>query len=410
MSPITLLQNRALTLAETGGTTATIGEPTVANNDQELFLAGNWYATKSVDGGTTWTAVAPDASFPPDGNGFCCDQVVAYDPANNLLFWLLQYKRDALEHKRNLLRLAVKRGGTLGDNTWQTWDLRPETTNAAWAGTWFDYPDLELGDNFLYLTTNNFDGDAFQRSVVFRLPLQTLRDRGSLSYRYFASTENFSLRCVRGARDTMYFASHNSTNRVRLFSWPESAPTPTVHEVDISVWNSGPYSAPGPDGTNWLRRCTDRITGAWLANGSIGLAWTANSADKDRPFPYIRVIEIDAASMQVTADRDIWSNDYAFAYPNGAVNAAGKIGITLFRGGGGLNPGHVVGAFDEASGSWDLAVTRDGTNGPADNKWGDYLTCRPHTPDGQTWLATGYTLQGGGAPENVEPRLVRFSA
>ena len=114
--------------------------------------------------------------------------------------------------------------------------------------------------------------------------------------------------------------------------------------------------------------------------------------------------------MQVTADRDIWSTDYAYAYPSGAANDAGKIGITLFRGGNQLNPGHVVGAYDEAGGSWDLVATKDGTNGPTDNKWGDYLTCRPHTPGGQTWLATGYTLQGGGQPTNVEPRLVRFSA
>src|SRR5207244_10944529 len=172
MSPINLLQNHGLTVAETGGHTATVGEPTVANNDQEVFVAGNWYATKSLDGGTTWTAVDPDTSFPADAGGFCCDQVVTYDPANNLLFWLLQYVRDV--QQRNLLRLAVKQGGTLGDNTWYWWDFRPETTNPAWAGTWFDYPDLELGDSFLYLTTNNFSGDAFVRSVVFRLPLQTL--------------------------------------------------------------------------------------------------------------------------------------------------------------------------------------------------------------------------------------------
>jgi len=407
MSPINLLQNRALTPAETRGQTATVGEPTAANNDREIFLAGNWYATKTVDGGTTWAAVNPDTSFPADAGGFCCDQVVAYDPANNLLFWLLQYARDA--KRGNLLRLAVKRGGTLGDNTWYWWDFRPETTNPAWAGTWFDYPDLELGDSFLYLTTNNFSGETFVRSVVFRLPLQTLADRGHLSYRYFASTQSFSLRCVRGARDTMYFASHGAGSQVRVFSWPEAAPSPSVHDVNVSVWNAGLYSAPGPDGTNWLARCDERITGAWIANGTIGLAWTANRRGP-RPFPHVRVVEIDAASMLATADRDIWSRNYAYAYPNGAANDAGKIGITLFRGGAQINPGHVVGAFDETSGSWQLMATRNGTNGPTDNKWGDYLTCRRHAPDGQTWLATGYTLQGGGQPTNVEPRLVRFSA
>jgi len=407
MSPINLLQNIGLTDANTGGQTATVGEPTAANNDQEILVAGNWYATKTLDGGTNWALVDPFTFFPKAAGGFCCDQVVVYDPANNLLFWLLQYVRDA--QGRNILRLAVKQGGTLGDNAWYWWDFSAETTNAAWAGEWFDYPDLELGDSFLYLTTNSFRGDAFARSVVFRLPLQALRDGGSLSYAYFASTKNFSLRCVRGARDTMYFASHNATNQVRVFSWPEAAQGPSVHDVNVSVWNAGRYSAPGPDGTNWLSRCDPRITGAWLANGSIGLAWSVNSRGP-RPFPHVRVVEIDETSMQVTADRDIWSTDYAYAYPSGAANDAGKIGITLFRGGNQLNPGHVVGAYDEAGGSWDLVATKDGTNGPTDNKWGDYLTCRPHTPGGQTWLATGYTLQGGGTRTDIEPRLVQFSA
>src|SRR5437588_1847881 len=104
MSPISLLENRGLTPAETGGRTGTVGEPTVANNGQEVFLAGNWYATKSLDGGATWTFVDPFTSFPAAAGGFCCDQVVTYDPAQNLFFWLLQYKRDP--QQRNLLRLA----------------------------------------------------------------------------------------------------------------------------------------------------------------------------------------------------------------------------------------------------------------------------------------------------------------
>src|SRR5207244_2692192 len=55
-----------------------------------------------------------------------------------------------------------------------------------------------------------------------------------------------------------------------------------------------------------------------------------------------------------------------------------------------------------------LQTTRTGTNGPSDEKWGDYLTCRRHSPDGLTWIATGFTLQGGGSRSDVEPRVVHF--
>jgi hypothetical protein len=405
VSPVNLLQNKGLTDADTGGQTSTVGEPTVANSDhREILLAGNWYASRSLDAGGSWSLLDPFTLFPPVAGGFCCDQVVTYDPRRNLIFWLLQYVRDP--QGTNVLRLAVTQGGTLASNNWYWWDFAPGTTNAAWAGEWFDYPDLELGDGFLYITTNSFRGDQWRRSVVFRLPLQALAAHSALNYRYFATTQNFSLRCVRGAAATMYFASHNSTSQLRVFSWPEKDRV-SFRDVNVTTWNAGSYSAPGPDNTNWLARCDPRITGAWLGNGAIWLAWTANSRGQ-RPFPYARIVEISEAQMQVQADRDIWSPSYAYAYPNGSPNDGGETGITLFRGGNQLNPSHVVGVFNRATNKWSLRATKNGTNGPADNKWGDYLTCRRYASDGQTWLASGYTLQGGGTRNDVEPRIVHF--
>jgi hypothetical protein len=400
----TLIQNIGLTDANTGGQTSTVDEPSLANANQEILYSGNWYATKSLDGGGSWTFVDPFTLFPPAAGGFCCDQVVVYDPNHNIFVWLLQYVRDA--NGTNILRVAVKQGGTLGDNRWHWWDFSPAGTNRAWAGEWFDFPDLELGDNFLYMTTNSFSGDAWKRSVVFRLPLAQLAQPGTLNYQYFQTTQNFSLRCVRGAGSTMYFASHNSTSQVRIFSWPEAGGV-TFNDVNVPTWNAGQYSAPGPDGKNWLTRCDPRITGAWLAGNVIGLAWSANSRGQ-RPFPYVAAVDVSVAQMQVVAVRDIWNDKFAFAYPNGATNDAGIVGITLFFGGGRFNPSHLVGTLNSASNTWSLTTTQLGTNGPSDGKWGDYLTCRRSVADGQNWLASGYTLQGGGDRTNIEPRIVHF--
>lgn len=402
---IALFTNIGLTDVDTGGQTSSVGEPSVANNGSEIFFTGNWYATKSLDATASWSFVDPFTLLPPAGSEFCCDQVALYDPSRELMFWLLQYVQD--EQGANILRLAVKHGGALGNDSWYWWDFSPGGTNAAWTGEWFDYPDLELSDNNLYLTVNSFRGEQWQRSVVFRLPLDSLTEKGSLNFQHWSTTDNFTLRCVRGARAVMHFASHNTTSQVRVFSWPEAADSPSVHDVDVSTWNAGSYVAEGPDGSNWLKRCDERITGAWLANGRIGLAWSANSRGP-RQFPYVRVVEIDEQTMQVANDRDIWSPDYAYAYPNACPNDRGEIGITLFRGGNNINPGHVVGIWDDTGKQWQLRATREGTNGPADNKWGDYLTCRRHTPDGVTWIASGYTLQGGGARTNIEPRVVIF--
>jgi hypothetical protein len=205
----------------------------------------------------------------------------------------------------------------------------------------------------------------------------------------------------------MYFASHVNNSTVRVFSWPETSNTVTSRDVGVSAWSDGDYSAPGPDGANWLSRTDDRITGAWVANGLIGLAWSANRR-ATRPFPYVRVVRIVEATMALRDDADIWSANHAYAYPDACPNDRGHVGITLFRGGGALHPGHVVGIWDDFSNRWQLVVTANGTHGPVDTKWGDYLACRRHSPDGLTWLASGYTLQGGGQRDNIEPRLVHF--
>src|SRR6266542_1900725 len=217
---IKLFSNIGLTDANTGGQTSSVGEPSVCTSGTEVFLAGNWYTTKSLDAGQTWHFIDPYHILPPVAGGFCCDQVVVYDPAKDIFVWLLQYVRD--DAGTNVLRVAAKKAGTMDTDAWWWWDFAPATTNSAWAGEWFDFPDLELSANYLYVTTNSFAGEAWRRSVVFRLPLQALADRSPLQYRYWNTTQYFALRCVRGAGSVMHFAALNPPGRVRLYSWPEA--------------------------------------------------------------------------------------------------------------------------------------------------------------------------------------------
>ena len=401
-----LFRNIGLTDANTGGQTSNVGEPSIANTGREIFMTGNWYASRSLDHGDSWSMVSPYNALPKVNGGFCCDQVVHYDRSRNLLLWLLQYDE---EDGTNTLRLAVKQGGTLGNDAWLWWDFRPDTTNPAWTKQWFDYPDLELSNNYAYITTNVFsvDPEKWTRSVIFRLPLDTLATGGSLDYRFFTSTDNFALRCARGARDRMYFASHNSNSQLRVFTWLESDEQATSKNVGVAAWSANDYATSGPDGANWLSRTDGRITGAWVADGIIGIAWTA-ARRSERPFPYVRIVRIAERTMKVVENFDLWNKDFAYAYPDTCPNDRGHVGITLFRGGGPLHPSHVVGIRDDYSNGWQLMGTVNGTHGPTDTKWGDYLACRRHSPDGITWIATGYTLQGGGTRESVQPQLVHF--
>src|SRR5262245_51730850 len=117
-----LLSNRGLTTAETGGQTHTTGEPSLAKRGEEILFTGNIYASRSSDGGNSWTFRNPATFFPSVAGGFCCDQTALFDPASGMTFWLLQYWKQG---NTNVLRLAVHGGADLADRNWIRWDFSP---------------------------------------------------------------------------------------------------------------------------------------------------------------------------------------------------------------------------------------------------------------------------------------------
>lgn len=387
--------------------TSQVGEPSLANNGRQIYVTGNWYATKSLDNGNSWQYVSPFTTLPSAAGGFCCDQLTHYDPSRNLFFWLLQYVQG--NNGENIFRIAIKRGATLQNNSWYWYDFSPSGVTNSWAGLWFDYPDMALSNNYLWVTFNVFNSnDRWQRAVVFKFPLDTLASGGSLNYSYWSTTNNGSLRLTQGASNTMYWLSHNNGSQMRLFSWPENSNNITSWNINVNAWSGGSYSAPGPDGRNWLGRADGRITGAWVANNIIGAMWTANSQGS-RPFPHIRVVRINEISKSVIDQPDLWSRNAAWAYPAACPNNRGHVGATMFYGGGTqYHPGHVVSIWDDYSNSWQSVFSRISTNGPTNGRWGDYVNCRSHFPDGLTWIASGFTLQGGTEAGDVEPQYVHF--
>ena len=54
-----LFRNVSLTDADTAGQTGVVDEPSVSNNGQRILVTGNWYASRSLDNGTTWDYLNP---------------------------------------------------------------------------------------------------------------------------------------------------------------------------------------------------------------------------------------------------------------------------------------------------------------------------------------------------------------
>lgn len=400
---LTLVQNIDLTDAATGQLTSTICEPTTAANERQLFATGNWFASSSSDGGSTWALVDPFTRFPATAGGFCCDQIVQFNARHRIWIWLLQYSGAA--NGENIFRLAICREADFGN--WYYWDFAPRSLNATWTGNWFDYPDMAATDANLVVTFNMFKGNAWQRAVAYRFPLATLASGASLGYRWWSTTSNGSLRLCKGFGATMYMGSHNNASQLRVIQWPDSATGLTWTDVNVRAWNAGAYSAPGPGGVNWLNRLDPRITGAWVGAGTIGFMWSANR-DGSHPLPYIRVVRVKETAKALVDEPDIWSRTSAWAYPAAAANAQGVAGFSAFYGGGTRHPGHVVGV--KSASGWDTTLTKTSTHSPPDQSWGDYLSCMPHHANTAQWVASGYTLQGGTSRRNIEPRVVRFRA
>jgi hypothetical protein len=405
MSPITLIDNLPLNDVATDDSTSTVGEPSVGFVDGNAFVTGNWYASRSTNGGANWTHVDPFTTLPAAAGGFCCDQVTLHDHARGVWIWILQYIE---QNGANVFRLAATRDVDFPSGGWYWWDIAPTTLDAAWTNQWFDYPDAAVTDDNLFVTFNIFDAnDDWQRAAVMRFPLDTIANAGTLIFDWWATTDNGSLRLTQGAGNTMYWASHNSLAQLRLFSWVDGQGTLNWWDINVGQW-SGTIASTAPNGVDWLGRADSRITGASVGNGTICLMWTAGS-QANRPHAYCRVVRINEASKQVVDEPDVWSANRAWAYPAACTNGGGVVGFTAFYGGADRHPGHVVGARDDAAGSWTVAYSRLGSHSPDAERWGDYLTCRAHAPSNDTWVAAGYTLEGGEARTDIVPRIVNFA-
>lgn len=400
---LTILANIDLDDAATGVQTGTIGEPTAAAAGKTVFVTGNWFASVSKDSGASWTLVDPFTELPTAAGGFCCDQLSLYSRTQKLWIWILQYSS---KNDSNVLRLAVSK--TAEPGSWHWFDFSPALLNAGWSNLWFDYPDIAESDGAIWLTSNMYDANNdWKRAVALKIDSTTIGPGSTLSYSFWTSTQVGSLRLAQGAGNTMYFGAQRSSTELRVFEWPDASQTVSQWDVAVNAWARGPYVSTDPGGRRWLSRCDDRITGAWLAGNQLGFLWTS-SAIPGRPHPFVRAVRVNVKTRKRIDEPDLWSPDHALAYPAAAPNSNGHIGITAFVGGGNLHPSHLVGVRNDAAGTWETQVARIGTHGPADHKWGDYLTVRRHGSVPTTWIASGYTLQGGSSRVHVEPRVVRF--
>lgn len=379
-------------------TASNVGEPSTALNESVVLYTGNWYAAISSDAGKTFRFIDPATAFSqfdPAGSSFCCDQVVHYIPSIDTFVWLLQY--STASGVDNFQRLAFGKTADVADGRWRLFDVTAAGLGVP--GTFLDFPDLAVGANALYMTTNIFPPNTPQvGSAVVRIPFTSISP-GPFKADRFVTFDNDSIRVAQHCGTMAFFAAHENTSTLRVFSWPENKPQPTSALVGVSRWIGGNgFHSRTPDGRRWLDRADPRITGATFATDQLWFAWGVNRGSNQRDKPFIQIARIDASNLSLVENINLFDTDSATCYGALSTNAENDIGIAYFLGGGTRFPTLIVGCLTAPRRDAEVAVGQRGPLADADGShhWGDYLAVRPTFPNSKLFCATGYVMKGSG--------------
>lgn len=379
-----------------GGSSTTSCLPGTSECKHVVLMTGNTFLAYSVDAGATFPdtqIVRPNNVYSdrPDG-GFCCDQIIQYVPKIDRYVWLIQTRRDSTGPNRLRIALAspeqiVNSGGL----AWTYYDITSATLGIG--SNWLDYPDMAVGDNFLYFSVDQVGTGL----IVGRIPLADLGAGVGTTVEFTAASDGGSAyggHLSQNALNSVYWAGHNSSSNLRVFWMPEGDNHYFWQSLDINSWANSNYVTTAPDGLDWLAFGFPRssVLGA-VRRSEHNDVWFAWSAGRDAAFPQphvemLRLTRNGDGSVAAAGQVQIWNASLAFQYPSLSTDVFGDLAVAVSWGGG---PDGHYGSF--AVGFWgdfvvyyidastltaaydvsDTATPPNITNQP---RWGDYITVR----------------------------------
>jgi hypothetical protein len=412
-------------------------EPSGASGGGVVFVTANFLAAYSTDGGSTFpTHLDPTTIFPNDNVGLCCDQIVQYVPSIDRFIWLLQGTDATAVNQPNGVRIASARPADIinsGGTAWTYWNLTPDVFGEP-IGTGFDYPDLSVGNNYLYMSWDvGWPGcptGCNSGHLVARTPLSQIQAGGTISIDYTTPSDSSSAwgaHLSQNTQNEIFWAGHpnNSTTSLRVFSLAEGSGAYFWRDIGTASWSNTNLTSTTPDGQDWLSKASgfpgNAVIGATRAPGPPGAPgelfsdgiWFAWDAGTDGNFsqPHIEMVTLDRSNnFSLVQQVQIWNGGFAFAYPALATNACtGEVGLSLETGGNGNYENHAVGFWGDF-----LVYITTGSN-VGTGRFGDYVTIRqaPATGSnpGNLFDAFGYgldTVPPPGSGTQTDVRYVSF--
>ena len=408
------------------GITGTIGEPTVANDRNGLLYTGNWHAALSGDNGLSWSFLNPATQFASIKGGFCCDQVAyAVDRGDSsLVFWLLQYRDDGVTG--GALRLVVYEGRSelLSQANYCEHVITPARIGETGA-KWFDFNVMSSTEEHLFISSKVFASatGAHVTGAVMRWDLADFEDgdcsldSGLVWKNADGPAQNTAL--AQGADSTMYWGKRTGNGQIDVWELADGSNVATRRTKAVSTWAAsgrGQSHCPVPDGTDPCQRANDKLNVAFVHDGKLGFAWNVAEGN-GFPFPHVRMARFELPSVTLADEPDVWHPDYAWTYAAAGVSAAGHLGLSLYRIGGGAFPRARVALVDDIDTDIDSlnvhgvissdAGTLDPT-GAVTGRWGDYQAVRAYGNCANTFAGSVHSQQGGSLNQDAEHRFVWF--
>ena len=385
-----------------------------AESGSVVLATANSYISYSTDGGTSFTSLDPTTIFDNTADGgFCCDQIVHYAPSIDRFIWLMQFGTGA--NGKNRLRIAAASPETVASSkctSWTYWDLTSDalgitTTTADATATppihWLDYPNMSIGNNFLYISVDNVgNGGASPPTggrIIVRVPLSEIQAATTIHFGFSDWAKSglaYGSHVTQNTGDEVYWAGHRNNSTMQVFNCKESSNSYSWRDVGVNNWPNGTPSSIAKDNNDWLTKDQSfprfGVIGATRRGNEVWFAWTASSgagASGGFNFPNanIQVVKLDPTSNYKRLDQfAIWNNDYAFAYPALATNDRGEVGIALGWGGKSFYANSAVGILG------DFVVWYPDLSDVSTTRWGDFVTAHQATPQTGLFAGFGYTI------------------
>jgi hypothetical protein len=326
-----------------------------------VLMTGNVYTKYSTDGGKTFKTITNLSTVfgdSPDG-GYCCDQVVHYIPSIDRIVWLVQTNQPT-DAKGNVTggnrqRVAWAKPSDVAANFYTAWTWFDVSSAFLGLGNdWLDFPDLSTANGHLYMATDDVTKNGLQVARISFADMQ-LPGGSTVSWDFTDPTKGTAAvgsHLTQNAQGTMYWAGHNGTKALTVFSWGDTSNQYNWRDVGNTTYATSDYTSKDPDGQYWLdpRVKVDAVLGAAF-KPFVGLVapgapqppnqlWFAWTAGRDTNFaqPYVRMVFVDDQNFKNVGEFETWNASYVFAYPALAVNSqTSEVAISLMWGGGGSN-------------------------------------------------------------------------